>query len=42
VAGELMFPTIARIGPDGAAYVANVRVGGDEAQILPIDVTPGM
>jgi hypothetical protein len=44
VAGELMFPTIARIGPDGAAYVANVSVGGDggEGQILRIDISSGM
>jgi hypothetical protein len=39
VAGNLMFPTIARIGPDGALYVANFSVGGDngEGQILRID-----
>ena len=44
VAGGLNFPTIARIGPDGAVYVANVSVGGDhgEGQIVRIDVSSGM
>ena len=39
VAGNLMFPTMARIGPDGAVYVANFSVGGDngEGQIVRID-----
>ncbi|MBA2446956.1 MAG: ScyD/ScyE family protein [Chloroflexi bacterium] len=39
VADNLMFPTIARVGPDGALYVANFSVGGDngEGQILRID-----
>lgn len=30
VATPLMFPTITRIGPDGALYVANFSVGGDQ------------
>jgi hypothetical protein len=40
VAGNLMFPTIARFGPDGALYVANFSVGGDsgQGQILRIDL----
>jgi sugar lactone lactonase YvrE len=40
VAGELMFPTIARVGPDGALYVANFSVGGDDGQgqILRINI----
>jgi hypothetical protein len=29
VATPLMFPTIMRIGPDGAVHVANFSVGGD-------------
>jgi hypothetical protein len=39
VAGNLMFPTIARFGPDGALYVAQFSVGADdgEGQILRID-----
>ena len=39
VADNLMFPTIARVGPDGMLYVANFSVGGDngEGQILRID-----
>jgi hypothetical protein len=41
VVGDLTFPTMARIGPDGALYVANFSVGGDngEGQILRIDLT---
>ena len=31
VATPLMFPTITRIGPDGALYVANFSVGGDQS-----------
>jgi len=44
VAGGLTSPTIARIGPDGAAYVANFSVDGDhgEGQILKIDTAGGM
>jgi len=44
VAGGLKWPTIARVGPDGALYVANVSVEGDhgEGQILRIDAGPGM
>jgi hypothetical protein len=40
VASDLMFPTMARFGPDGALYVANFSVGGNdgEGQILRIDV----
>ena len=39
VGGNLMFPTIARTGPDGALYVAHFSVGADngEGQILRID-----
>jgi hypothetical protein len=39
VAGNLMFPTVARMGPDGAVYVSNFSVGGDngEGQIVRID-----
>jgi hypothetical protein len=38
VAGNLVFPTIARFGPDGGLYVANFSVDGDggEGQILRI------
>ena len=41
VAEGLMFPTVARIGPDGGLYVANFSVGGDngEGQILRIAAT---
>jgi hypothetical protein len=44
VAGGLAWPTIARVGPEGAIYVANVSVEGDhgEGQILRIDAAPGM
>jgi hypothetical protein len=40
VVGNLTFPTVARIGPDGALYVANFSVGGDsgEGQILRVDL----
>jgi hypothetical protein len=40
VAGDLMFPTIARSGPDGGLYVAIFSIGGDEGmgQILRIDL----
>lgn len=43
VVGGLMFPTMARVGPDGALYVANFSVGGDngEGQILRIDLGAG-
>jgi hypothetical protein len=43
-AGGLMWPTIARVGPDGAVYVANLSVDGDhgEGQIIRIDTTSGM
>jgi hypothetical protein len=43
VAEGLMFPTHARIGPDGALYVANVSVGGDggEGQIVRINLGAG-
>lgn len=39
IAGNLMFPTIARMGPDGMLYVANFSVGGDkgEGQIVRIN-----
>jgi hypothetical protein len=39
VAGGLMFPTVARMGPDSALYVSNFSVGSDggEGQILRID-----
>jgi hypothetical protein len=39
VAGNLMFPTIARTGSDGALYVAHFSVGADngEGQIVRID-----
>jgi hypothetical protein len=35
----LTFPTMARIGPDGALYVANFSVAGDngEGQILRVE-----
>jgi hypothetical protein len=44
VVGGLNQPTIARVGPDGALYVANLSVDGDhgEGQILRIDTTGGM
>ena len=44
VAGGLKWPTIARVGPDGAIYVANVSVEGDhgEGEILRINAGPGM
>jgi len=44
VAGGLMWPTIARVGPDGALYVANASVGGDhgEGQVLRIAASSGM
>jgi glucose/arabinose dehydrogenase len=44
VVGGLMFPTMARIGPDGALYVANFSVAGDngEGQILRVDLGGGM
>jgi len=44
VAGGLNQPTIARLGPDGAVYVANISVDGDhgEGQIIRIDTTGGM
>jgi len=44
VAGGLNQPTVARIGPDGAVYVANVSVDSDhgEGQIIRIDTTGGM
>jgi hypothetical protein len=44
VASGLTFPTIARIGPDGAVYVANFSVDADngEGQIVRIDTNPGM
>jgi hypothetical protein len=40
VLGGLMFPTMARIGPDGALYVSNFSVGGDtgEGQILRVAI----
>jgi hypothetical protein len=43
IAGGLKFPTIARIGPDGAVYVANVSVDADhgEGQIIRIDISSG-
>lgn len=43
VAEGLMFPTHARIGPDGALYVANNSVGSDggEGQILRINAGAG-
>jgi plastocyanin len=43
VVGGLMFPTMARFGPDGALYVANFSVGGDngEGQILRVDLGAG-
>jgi hypothetical protein len=43
VVGDLTFPTVARFGPDGALYVANVSVGSDngEGQVLRIDTTSG-
>jgi hypothetical protein len=43
VAGDLMAPTIARFGPDGALYVATFSVGGDngEGQVLRIDTAMG-
>jgi hypothetical protein len=40
IAGNLMFPTIARLGPDGLLYVADFSVGSTEAgegRILRID-----
>ena len=38
-AGNLMFPTIARFGPDGTLYVAQFSICADngEGQILRID-----
>jgi hypothetical protein len=44
VAEGLMWPTVARIGPDGSVYVAHVSVDGDhgEGQILRIAASPGM
>ena len=41
VAEGLMFPTVARIGPDGGLYVANFSFGGDngEGQIVRITAT---
>ena len=43
VAGGLKFPTVARIGPGGAVYLAHVSVDGDngEGQIVRIDVGSG-
>jgi hypothetical protein len=43
VAGDLTFPTIARFGPDGALYVANFSVDGNngEGQVLRIDTAMG-
>jgi hypothetical protein len=44
VAGGLMWPTVTRIGPDGAAYVAVGSVDADhgEGQIVRIDTAGGM
>ena len=39
VATPLMFPTITRIGPDGALYVANFSVGGDQSNGSIVRVT---
>jgi len=43
VASGLTFPTMARIGPDGAVYVANMSVDADngEGQIVRIDPSSG-
>jgi hypothetical protein len=44
VAGGLVWPTVTRIGPDGAAYVAVGSVDGDhgEGQIIRVDTAGGM